>query len=833
MMITVFILASMITGGSIGSFIDFPSHLFDDGLIQAVDTPGGDDWYLPVSRVDVPCGWVVTRNGVVTNVAPPQVLPADPGAEIWEPSYYWRIVPGGVAPGETLSYSSPEYLKWRPGSFDIAWEGIVNDESCNDCDAKYYAWATNSEVVTLERPMYMSKTFRSTGKHASAVLALPFEAYYERLYYASKTGDNKFDTGNWGPSEACADFPFNNSLSTPSGEIKIDAYLDFVQGGETNRHVKATRRMIGDTIVNLAQLKGRLDAMLTDSPLTYNNPAFIYRPGWITDANNEDGDSADPFEGWYYPELGCRNWWSSKDSKLNITDSLIPLFEWRSDPTVLGGWKSNCVTLAMLYPSENFSMGGENPLRKVVEAVNFGDMSRIDYVFERNTYDMTLEMAMTNVFPRSAQMELDQSLPSSFELNKLFSFDKYSPKRRLNIRNFTGVNQILSCMDRTIHFPYVLKTQSRVRTVNSRMKTYAATIIANYEEGVGLTVKTKLDDIFGYGFWSPVTNSMSSYSFYAGETTGLLYFFVQHNDFSSSGGGSVSSANDIYLTESTMTRVAELFPSSDTEFDIRLIAVEDNLLYDKSIRLAFESSNATGMVKGIDIPFEPSYTEFLIPVEYTAITSYEFESTLSNKINIGQVHLPGDGDDRAENCKCGIMSGLMLCVGPDCSDYLGYQVYDGDSICLYKTQCENYSSRSELRYAIKNACDDIEKQFRAESTKRMGCDYLVIDTMIDYPEPPTRGIDDIKLTPNFDITFEANLISNAVWTVSPTGVITPKDLFYSLPFKIGVANLTASIDISNKHAPSGPKEYRPDYAGYGKTSQILSTDWVWNTLRKD
>lgn len=533
-----------------GGKSEFLAPEFTMKSVVAEDTPGSSEWYVPVDKLKLPTRWRITRNGhTVTNssggsriaIAPTTGLwPRDEWNDVYVRDWYCGYDVANVdyvrLPGE--SDPEPRYFNlMSPEMFNLTWYTYVDSTNY-----RYSATACqkdNYEVSNLYpgRELFKPKSSRFDSVARSALLA-SYEAYYERLYYASQGQRNEWDPDDWGETSDPQKFDFNpvNDLivTTPRFHPSYPTNAFEMVNEEVLRPVPASHRLLdADNITNLiysvrklfpalVQANGLDDETDDPFPRVMDARPFVFRPHWLTDQRD-------------YPRndyFGARLWWAStipppvskqpiwrEGSKVSYIESttigLFPEFYWKTvDELYTAGVPFSCyaTTLDMLSGGDNFSPSShyyDGPCCELFWAVISDCMSAYDgRLLDVNIFDvhgLTVPGFLTNCYPRAAA-----SVP-----NRQDAYDRYvdvGTDKHISRRMVPGrldlVNQLLSVMDRTIMIPSMHITSTNVThawrhwcdyqgdrlTVKVRWNGYSWDIISGIEDQYELSGTPELVD---------------------------------------------------------------------------------------------------------------------------------------------------------------------------------------------------------------------------------------------------------------------------------------------------------------------------------------------------
>lgn len=503
---------------------EFLAPEFTMKSVVAEDTPGSFEWYVPVDKLKLPVKWRITRNGhTVTNSSGGSRIALAPTTGLW-PRDEWNDVyvrdwycgydvanadyvrhPGESAP-------EPRYFNlMSPEMFNLTWYTYVGSTNYH-----YSATACQKDVYDVSslysgRELFKPKSSRFDSIARSALLA-SYEAYYERLYYASQGQRNEWDPDDWGETSDPQQFDFNpvNDLivTTPRFHPSYPTNAFEMVNEEVLRPVPASHRLLdADNITNLIYSVRKLFPALvhadgladeTDDPFPRIMDArpFVFRPHWLTDQRDYPRDD----------HFGARLWWAStipppvskqpiwrEGSKVAYIESttigLFPEFYWKTvDELYTEGVPFSCyaTTLDMLSGGDNFSPSSyyeDGPCYRLFLAVTTDCPSAFDgRLFHIETFDvhgLTVPGFLTNCYPRAAA-----SVP-----NRQDAYDRYvdvGTDKHISRRMVPGrldlVNQLLSVMDRTIMIPSM--------HITSTNETHAWRHWCNYQ-GDRLTIKVR------------------------------------------------------------------------------------------------------------------------------------------------------------------------------------------------------------------------------------------------------------------------------------------------------------------------------------------------------
>ena len=461
--------------------------------VGCANTPGSAEWYVPVERLRLPVAWRITRNGnTVTNsrgsariaLAPTTGLwPKDEWNDVYVRDWYCGYDVANAdyvrLPGE--SAPEPRYFNlMSPEMFNLTWNTHVGSTNYH-----YLALACskdNYDVSSLYsgRKLFKPKSSRFDSIARSALLA-SYEAYYERLYYASQGQRNEWETDDWGETGDPKRFNFNptNDLvaTTPRFHPSYPTN-DFERiDEEALRPVPASRRLLdADNITNLiysvrdlfpafVQAYG-LDGETDPWPHVLHARPFVFRPHWLTDQRDYPRNDYFGASLWWsstipFPASKQLIWGSNGDHVESTTIDLFPeIGNWQTvDELYTAGVPFACyaTTLEMLRPGDNFSPSGyyqDGPCFNLVASIVSDCQSAYDgRLLDINIFDvhgLTVPGFLTNCYPRAAA-----SVP-----NRQDAYDRYVDvgtdthiSRRMVPGRLDLVNQLLSVMDRTIMIP--------------------------------------------------------------------------------------------------------------------------------------------------------------------------------------------------------------------------------------------------------------------------------------------------------------------------------------------------------------------------------------------
>ena len=508
-----------------GGKSEFLAPEFTMKSVVAEDTPGSLEWYVPVDKLKLPVKWQITRNGhTVTNSSGGSRIALAPTTGLW-PKDGWNDIfvrdwycGYDVAnadyvrfPGESDPY--PQHFNLAsPEMFNLTWYTYVGSTNYH-----YSATACQKDVYDVSslysgRELFKPKSSRFDSIARSALLA-SYEAYYERLYYASQGQRNEWDPDDWGETSDPQQFDFNpvNDLIVTTSRFHPSYPTNAFEmvNEEVLRPVPASHRLLdADNITNLiysvcdlfpalVQADGLEDETDDPYPRIMDARPFVFRPHWLTDQRDYPRDD-------YF---GARLWWAStipppvskqpiwrEGSKVSYIESTtIGLFpevgNWQTvDELYTTGVPFSCyaTTLDMLRPGDNFSPSGfyaDGPCFNLFQSVQSDCLSAYDgRLLDINIFDvhgLTVPGFLTNCYPRAAA-----SVP-----NRQDAYDRYvgvGTDKHIYRRMVPGrldlVNQLLSVMDRTIMIPSM--------HITSTNETHAWRHWCNYQ-GDRLTIKVR------------------------------------------------------------------------------------------------------------------------------------------------------------------------------------------------------------------------------------------------------------------------------------------------------------------------------------------------------
>lgn len=460
--------------------------------VDCTDTPGSAEWYVPVERLRLPVAWRITRNGqTVTNSHGSTRIELTPTTGLW-PNDYWNgedvrdwycgydVADADYVrlPGE--SDPDPQYFNLAsPEMFNLTWYTNVGSTNYH-----YSALACSNDEYSVSSlysgtELYKSQASRFDSIARSALLGF-YEAYYERLYYASQGQRNEWEVADWGETDDPQRFNFNptNDLVATTPRFHPNYPTNDFENAEDGplRPIPASRRPTdADNIASLiGHVRDLFPVVLEVPALTSaTNPPdyvldarpFVFRPHWLTDSlDYPPGDA-----------FGSRLWWASTvpppamtqevwgvDRKIvSSTLGLFPAIDEFTSLDVLwsDGVSFSCyaTTLDMLADSVKFDCTGRlaSPpclelFRAVVADCPSAHQWFIDELTPFDFHGMTVPDFLTNAYPRAAA-----SVP-----NREDAFSRYvdvgtatDVVRRMVPGRLDLVNQLLSVMDRTISIP--------------------------------------------------------------------------------------------------------------------------------------------------------------------------------------------------------------------------------------------------------------------------------------------------------------------------------------------------------------------------------------------
>lgn len=505
-----------------GGKSEFLAPEFTMKSVVAEDTPGSSEWYVPVDKLKLPTRWRITRNGhTVTNSSGGSRIALAPTTGLWPRDDWNGIVVRDwycgydVAnadyvrlPGE--SDPDPQHFNLAsPEMFNLTWNTLVGITNYH-----YSATACQKDVYDVSslysgRELFKPKSSRFDSIARSALLA-SYEAYYERLYYASQGQRNEWETDDWGETGDPQRFNFNptNDLvaTTQRFHPSYPANVFEMVNKEVLRPVPASHRLLdADNITNLIySIRDLFPAFVQAGGLggetdpwsqVLDARPFVFRPHWLTD--QRDYSCNDYFGAciWWsstipFPASKQLIWGSNGDHVESTTIDLFPeIGNWQTvDELYTAGVPFACyaTTLDMLSGGDNFSPSSyyeDGPCYRLFWAVTSDCSSAYDgRLFDINIFDvhgLTVPGFLTNCYPRAAA-----SVP-----NRQDAYDRYVDvgtdthiSRRMVPGRLDLVNQLLSVMDRTIMIPSM--------HITSTNETHAWRHWCNYQ-GDRLTVKVR------------------------------------------------------------------------------------------------------------------------------------------------------------------------------------------------------------------------------------------------------------------------------------------------------------------------------------------------------
>lgn len=493
---------------------EFLAPEFELEEVEATNTPGSAEWYLPVERLKLPVTWRITRNGhVVTNSHGRTRIALAPTTGLW-PNDKWHGLSvrdwccgydvGNAdyvrLPGE--SDPEPQYFNLAsPEMFNLTWNTHVGSTNYH-----YSALACSNEEYSVSSlysgtELYKPQASRFDSIARSALLG-SYEAYYERLYYASQAQRNEWEVDDWGETDDLQQFNFNptNDLVATSPRFHPSYPTnDFESAGDGPlRPIPASRRLTDAD--NIARLIDNVRSLFTpklkvspvdDEPPPFailNARQFVFRPHWLTDPRDYPrGDT-----------YGANLWWAStipppastqlvwKTSPEKIMSTTLGLFPWIEEFTPVAelyalGVPFSCyaTTLDMLASGDGFSASGwskYNPCCELIDAIrwyDFPEVERDSWQFDEidsfNPHGMTVPMFLTNAYPRTAASVPNRSDAYKRYVNVGTDTDVV---RRMVPGRLDLVNQLMSAMDRTIMIPSMHITSTNTRTKAENVGVY-------------------------------------------------------------------------------------------------------------------------------------------------------------------------------------------------------------------------------------------------------------------------------------------------------------------------------------------------------------------------
>ena len=477
-----------------GGKSEFLAPEFTMKSVVAEDTPGSSEWYVPVDKLKLPTRWRITRNGhTVTNSSGGSRIALAPTTGLWPRDDWNGIVVRDwycgydVAnadyvrlPGE--SDPDPQHFNLAsPEMFNLTWNTLVGSTNYH-----YSATACQKDVYDVSslysgRELFKPKSSRFDSIARSALLT-SYEAYYERLYYASQGQRNEWDPDDWGETGDPQRFNFNptNDLiaTTPRFHPSYPANAFEMVNEEVLRPVPASHRLLdADNITNIIySVRDLFPAFVQAGGLDYETDPpwphvldarpFVFRPHWLTDQRDYSlNDSFGACIWWSstipFPASKQLIWGSNGDHVESTTIDLFPeIGNWQTvDELYTAGVPFACyaTTLDMLSGGDNFSPSSyyeDGPCYRLFLAITSDCSSAYDgRLFDINIFDvhgLTVPGFLTNCYPRAAA-----SVP-----NRQDAYDRYVDvgtdthiSRRMVPGRLDLVNQLLSVMDRTIMIP--------------------------------------------------------------------------------------------------------------------------------------------------------------------------------------------------------------------------------------------------------------------------------------------------------------------------------------------------------------------------------------------
>ena len=482
-------------GDHIGDSFGFPSDMYD---VSPAVIPGDRDFYQVLDVEAQLMTWNVYTNGLFatraseydievlgSDVSPGWPLHSTVDCELEFRKYHVYLAMRYIMGKLGVDYFPPvhgEAYPWHPNIFDFRFD--AEDAAVRFTSAGGGTSRPIGQVTGLG-DLYHPRSFR-IDNHTYVAILSSYAAYFERLYYASLAQTNRWDVEDadkWGMYPRY-DAPAYMRFNITNDEYSAGCYFDFEFGEYGTREVPPVRKLVERR--RLRDLRKKLrDDMLAEEVVVRPDakpvsPDFLYRPGWILDgAMSVDSNHA------------SRVWWSStaEPPKIEIDDVQNPFrggfgffhpFDWTPFPVyeVVGStrvprthWADYCVTLNMARQGTH---PPTHPLAELFRHVGYDDEEALR-TFVR-PYDFTglgLYGWLTNTYPRCVRQYYDQGAAYHDYTHGCWGdSDSDETLRRLLPNDYTGINQLLGLMDRTIHVPSMRVVSKNVETTVIRHAAY-------------------------------------------------------------------------------------------------------------------------------------------------------------------------------------------------------------------------------------------------------------------------------------------------------------------------------------------------------------------------
>lgn len=738
------------TNGNV-EFIDYDSWR----SVEGEDIPGSEEWYTEIDSILTPKMWRVWRNGhVVTNTfaAPPlhthipielHFVPPSPTYEGVDISDWYSYIDINDdynrrairLPGE--SDPEPSVVAFFPGIVGITW-----DSHAGSTNFHYRAYPIEFDTnkvadVYADRKIFMPRAPRLSQTSRDSLVST-FDAYFERLYYASQGNKNDWDEDDWGTTSAGPDFEFSPTnvyiATTPRFDIRYP-------GSETNEHRRridpSTRLLDAPNIRRLvANMKGLFPSFLKIEPVStqatippqdiMDARPFMFRPHWLTDPRD-------------YPRgdlYGSSLWWGSsapwpaadQTVSTNDLDVIFPAFDWTEFelPGEFNAidWSSHSIALDMAIPDTGtfITMGEQTPipcaeLFRALESMDDSKSSIEALLNEINTYDSgcTVLGLLTNAFPRAAK-----TLPSVEKAFEAYRDGVVDESLRLTTTEIAIANQLFAIMDRTVHIPSMCIVTTNDHHIVRREGTY---------KGYGDSVKVKygivdgrlvIEEIpGGISFRLELDNESEINSVYEvvrhavhAETTTPTFSIPSSLNLGDSSSGGDIIVEDYYEFMPGTNVVSSIVPLDQDGVGLRLIDSNGNTIV---LARAME-----GFLE--DLIVSP-------PKEVNSHRVYEYEDPMdvTGSVMFGPTQ-PGVESLTAENEYANLYRLYESFMEPDFGDIASNTVYrwrsDGG---------ESYYGREDICSAGESAISQCRDELASAMCERLFENPLMPDTYAPFP----------------------------------------------------------------------------------------------------
>ena len=482
-------------GDLIGDSFGLPGEMYD---VSPAVIPGDRDFYQVLNVEAQMMTWNVYTNGLFAtraskydievlgcDVSPGWPLYSTVDCELEFRKYHVYLAMRYIMGKLGVDYFPPvhgEAYPWHPNIFDFRFD--AEDATVRFTSAGGDTSRPIGQVTGLG-DLYHPRSFRLDNRTFLALLS-SYAAYFERIFFASAAQTNRWDvedTDKWGMYPRY-DAPAYMRFNITNDEYSAGCYFDFEFGDYGTREVPSVRKLVERR--RLRDLRKKLrDDMLAEEVVVRPDAKpvstdFLYRPGWIIDgAMNVDSNHA------------SRVWWSStaEPPKIEIDDVQNPFrggfgffhpFDWTPLPVyeVVGGdrvprthWADYCVTLNMARQGTH---PPTHPLAELFRHVGYDDEGALrTFVRPYDLGGLGLYGWLTNTYPLCVRQYYDQGAAYHDYTHGCWGdSDSDETLRRLLPNDYTGINQLLGIMDRTIHIPSMRVTSTNAETTVIRHAAY-------------------------------------------------------------------------------------------------------------------------------------------------------------------------------------------------------------------------------------------------------------------------------------------------------------------------------------------------------------------------